>query len=143
SGHEKPGSEEAPACAPAAPGLAEMIAKKEKVLTMRSHLFRIFVAPLCLGVFLAGAAVTEAEQGPPLGPAQPPPIGGKLEEAPPPEQPGVEAQARGPVHEAFAEPTDSQPTAGTAILTKEPPARVEEMPPEDKPEGESVVWVPG
>jgi hypothetical protein len=118
-----------------------MIGKKEKVLTMRSHLFRIFVGMVCLGAFLAITA-PEADAVPPLVPSPDPPIGGKLEEAPLPEQPGVEVQARGPVHEAFAEPTDSRPAPGL-IVTKEPPARVEEMPPEDKPEGDHVVWVPG
>jgi hypothetical protein len=55
---------------------------------------------------------------------------------------GMEVQARGPVHEAFAEPTNPVASPGL-IVTKEPPAAIEEAPPEDKPEGDSVVWVPG
>jgi hypothetical protein len=53
---------------------------------------------------------------------------------------GVEVQARGPVHEAFASPL-TEPTA-TPTIAKKPPAPIEEMPPEEKPEGE-VVWIGG
>ncbi|MBI3407018.1 MAG: YXWGXW repeat-containing protein [Planctomycetes bacterium] len=53
---------------------------------------------------------------------------------------GLEVQARGPIHEAFATPTsDPKPTPP---LAKKPPAPVEEMPPEEKPDGD-VVWIGG
>src|SRR5262249_51114624 len=53
---------------------------------------------------------------------------------------GLEVQARGPIHEAFATPTsDPKPTPAIA---KKPPAPVEEMPPEEKPDGD-VVWIGG
>src|SRR5262245_39638659 len=55
---------------------------------------------------------------------------------------GVEVQARGPVHEAFATPSDPQPAA-PPVVPKEPPAAIEEVPPEQKPEGDNVQWVPG
>src|SRR5262245_41293685 len=55
---------------------------------------------------------------------------------------GVEVLARGPVHEAFAEPSDPQPKS-PPVVTKEPPAPIEEQPPEQKPEGENVVFLPG
>ncbi len=55
---------------------------------------------------------------------------------------GVEVLARGPLHEAFATPLDSQPTA-SPIVPKEPPEPIEEQPPEQKPEGDNVGWVPG
>src|SRR5260370_41182141 len=48
--------------------------------------------------------------------------------------------ARGPVHEAFAAPA-SEPTP-SPLVAKKPPAPIEEMPPEDKPEGD-VVWIGG
>ena len=54
----------------------------------------------------------------------------------------VEVLARGPVHEAYAEPHESQPKA-TPIIAKEPPKPVEELPPDQKPEGENVQWLPG
>jgi len=53
---------------------------------------------------------------------------------------GVEVMARGPIHEAFATPT-TEPAPGMLIL-KQPPAALEEMPPEQKPDGD-VVWVSG
>ena len=53
---------------------------------------------------------------------------------------GVEVMARGPVHEAFASPA-SEP-AQSPLLAKKPPTPVEEMPPEEKPEGD-VVWIGG
>jgi hypothetical protein len=55
---------------------------------------------------------------------------------------GMEVQARGPVHEAYAEPTGAAPVPGP-VVEKAPPEAIEEAPPEDKPEGEDVVWVPG
>lgn len=58
-----------------------------------------------------------------------------------PETPrGVEVQARGPIHEAFATPTaEAKPTYG---VPKRPPEPIEEMPPEEKPEGDAV-WIGG
>jgi hypothetical protein len=53
---------------------------------------------------------------------------------------GVEVLARGPVHEAFATPA-SEPRP-TPVIPKKPPAPLEEMPPEERPEGE-VVWIAG
>ncbi len=53
---------------------------------------------------------------------------------------GVEVQARGPIHEAFATPTaEPKPTYG---VPKKPPVNIEEMPPEEKPEGDAV-WIGG
>ncbi len=57
----------------------------------------------------------------------------------PPE--GVEVLARGPIHEAFATTTE-QPVVA-AIVTKRPPDAVEELPPDQKPEGENVQFIPG
>jgi hypothetical protein len=55
---------------------------------------------------------------------------------------GQEVLTHGPVHEAFAEPTGTNPTA-TIVVPKEPPAPIEEMPPDVKPDGANVVWVAG
>jgi hypothetical protein len=60
--------------------------------------------------------------------------------ADPVDQQGVEVQARGPIHEAFATPT-SDPVE-TPLQSKKPPAPIEEMPPAEKPAGD-VVWIGG
>ena len=46
---------------------------------------------------------------------------------PPPNE--VEVLARGPVHEAYAEPVDPNPVAGP-VVAKEPPAPIDELPPD-------------
>lgn len=53
-----------------------------------------------------------------------------------------EALLRGPVHEAFAEPYAADPQPGL-IVAKQPPAAIEELPPEERPEGDNVRWIPG
>jgi len=53
---------------------------------------------------------------------------------------GVEVMARGPIHEAFATPT-TEP-APSMLIPKQSPQPLEEMPPEQKPDGD-VVWVSG
>jgi hypothetical protein len=53
---------------------------------------------------------------------------------------GVEVMTRGPIHEAFATPT-AEPAPGM-LVPKAPPRALEEMPPEQKPDGD-VVWVSG
>jgi hypothetical protein len=59
-----------------------------------------------------------------------------------PQQSGVEVLARGPVHEAYAQPAESRPEAGP-VISKQPPAAIDEMPPEQKPEGDDVEWIAG
>src|SRR6476619_12142 len=55
---------------------------------------------------------------------------------------GVEVLGHGPIHEAFAQP--ALPTLEVSVVVdKQPPAPVEELPPDVKPEGDNVVWVPG
>jgi hypothetical protein len=56
--------------------------------------------------------------------------------------PGVQVLTRGPVHEAFAEPVIYDPKPGP-VVPKAPPGPVEEMPPDQKPEGANVQWIPG
>jgi hypothetical protein len=55
---------------------------------------------------------------------------------------GVEILTRGPLHEAFAQPNDIKSGPGQAIQ-KEPPAPIPEEPPEDRPEGDNVQFIPG
>lgn len=66
--------------------------------------------------------------------------------AAPPDQPdaveGVQVLTRGPVHEAFAEAVTFDPEPGI-VVSKEPPEPIEELPPNQKPEGANVAWIPG
>ncbi|MCA1685990.1 MAG: hypothetical protein LC745_08410, partial [Planctomycetia bacterium] len=55
---------------------------------------------------------------------------------------GVQVLTQGPIHEAFAEPVVYDPRPGP-VIPKQPPAPVEELPPDQKPEGDNVQWVPG
>ncbi|HJS06928.1 MAG TPA: hypothetical protein VJ809_04685, partial [Pirellulales bacterium] len=54
----------------------------------------------------------------------------------------VEVLARGPVHEAFAEPVNLQ-SFDPLVIEVAPPEPIEELPPDQKPEGENVEWIPG
>ena len=53
---------------------------------------------------------------------------------------GVEVLARGPIHEAFA--TLTAEAVPTKPVPRQPPAPIEEMPPEQKPDGK-VIWLGG
>ncbi|MCA9258896.1 MAG: YXWGXW repeat-containing protein, partial [Planctomycetales bacterium] len=77
-----------------------------------------------------------------------------LVDAPPPASPAATADAeadfqvldRGPIHEAFAEPVVDPGAIGDLsdrLVPQEPPAPVNELPPEEKPEGGNVQWIPG
>src|SRR5947209_13806965 len=50
---------------------------------------------------------------------------------------GVEPLDKGPVHEGFAQPTAKNPQPGP-IIHKQPPKAIQELPPEQKPEGDNV-----
>jgi hypothetical protein len=85
-----------------------------------------------LGVIVAGlVALLYQSDGPAL--AQTPD---------PNDESGVEVLTRGPVHEAFAEPATYNPTRGV-VVAGEAPVSIEEIPPEDKPEGDNVQWIAG
>jgi hypothetical protein len=55
---------------------------------------------------------------------------------------GAEVLTRGPVHEAFAGVVSFNPEPGI-VVTARPPEAIEEIPPEEKPEGDDVAWIPG
>jgi hypothetical protein len=57
-------------------------------------------------------------------------------------EPGVRVAEQGPIHEAFAQP-GAQVRGKDMVAPKAPPAPVPELPPETKPEGNDVRWVPG
>jgi WXXGXW repeat (2 copies) len=73
-------------------------------------------------------------------PVQPPGDGKPQASASP--QEGVEFLARGPIHEAFAKPTVRGP-GSSEVISKEPPKPVDELAPDQKPEGANVQWIPG
>ena len=55
---------------------------------------------------------------------------------------GVQVLTRGPVHEAFAETVSFDPQPGI-VVARAPPAAIEELPPEQRPAGANVAWIPG
>ncbi len=58
------------------------------------------------------------------------------------DDPNLDVLMRGPLHEAFAAvyQHDARPSP---LVKREPPAVIEELPPEYKPEGDNVQWIPG
>jgi hypothetical protein len=55
---------------------------------------------------------------------------------------GINVQARGPLHEAFAQPTTAAPEP-TPLVPKAPPDPIPEEPPDKKPDTPNVQWLPG
>ena len=55
---------------------------------------------------------------------------------------GVEVDTRGPIHEAFAQPASPKPVA-PPIVPKKPPEPITELPPDQRPEGDQMMWIPG
>jgi len=55
---------------------------------------------------------------------------------------GEEVLTRGPVHEAFAAVVSYNPAPGIVVKMR-PPELIEELPPEERPEGDDVTWIPG
>ena len=82
-----------------------------------------------LGILLAGLIGYLAQDGP------------RALAADPNDANGVEVLTRGPVHEAFAEPNSDDPAPGV-VVPKEAPGNIEEIPPDEKPEGDAL-WIPG
>lgn len=56
-------------------------------------------------------------------------------------QTSTEVVTRGPVHEAFAEPTIFNPQPGL-VINREPPADIKEVPPDEKPSADAI-WING
>lgn len=55
---------------------------------------------------------------------------------------GQEVLTRGPIHEAFAKPGSSEEPSDVEVK-RQPPEPIEEMPPDQKPDGDNVVWISG
>jgi hypothetical protein len=104
-------------------------------------LIRSGSAALLAGLLMVGSATAQRAPIPPYDRDAPP--------GPPPPVPGFEGtpqtgevQARGPIHEAFAQPSESMTRPGP-LVPKAPPEPIQELPPDQKPEGDNVVWIPG
>jgi hypothetical protein len=54
----------------------------------------------------------------------------------------IQVLTRGPMHEAFASPSESE-VAPDFIVSRRPPADITELPPDHRPEGDNVSWIPG
>ncbi|MCE9563798.1 MAG: hypothetical protein K8U57_17285 [Planctomycetes bacterium] len=112
---------------------------------MTPSLPRLLPAAVLIGlIFALTAGITPAQQ--PL-PQLPPPAQPAQPGQPDPNQPNPadpnqpEVLARGPVHEAFA--TTVEAPVASPIVAKQPPDPIEELPPDEKPEGDNVQWIPG
>jgi hypothetical protein len=95
-----------------------------------------FLLVAAAALLAAGGLLAQVPQPPP-DPVPPDPT-----QQPAPDQAGVEPLLRGPVHEAFAQPDTANPQP-SPIIPKRPPDPIDEIPPDQKPEGVNVVWIPG
>lgn len=105
-------------------------------MTSRTLIKRILkwsIAPLSVAI-LSVATLQPVIQ------AQPPSDNGTP--ANPDQQNGTQVLTRGPIHEAFGQPTVFNPKPGL-LIPKKPPQVVEELPPDEKPEGDNVGWLGG
>jgi hypothetical protein len=111
---------------------------------MRARSLKACLAALAAGAGLSAAVLLTAPESPAQPPPPGPPIASTAGEAAPAEDPappkGVEVLTRGPVHEAFATPTEE--AQATTPVAKAPPKAIEEMPPDEKPEG-NPTWIGG
>lgn len=101
---------------------------------MLTQVYKLLAMSLVLGVCLVPAQDMYSQQNPPPQTPQ------TREPEMPPVPKGVDVLARGPVHEAFATPT-TEPRAAP-LTPKQPPAPLEEMAPEERPDG-NVIWIGG
>jgi hypothetical protein len=58
-------------------------------------------------------------------------------------EPGVKVLDRGPIHEAFAQPGADVRGKEGMTAPKAPPPPIPELPPDTKPDGKNVKWIPG
>jgi hypothetical protein len=129
-------------CAPCATYLTTPFscATREEALFMK--LFRsisvvLSIALVVLSVSYFTSLFAQDEPPPP-----PQATSAEPEEVKPIPDDAVEALTRGPIHEGFATPlTNDVPES--IVVRKAPPEPIEEVPPEVKPEGDNVAWIPG
>jgi hypothetical protein len=83
--------------------------------------------------------VRAQDPGPPPNPT---PVGEGAAAAPDADASGGQVLTQGPVHEAFAAPVVHDPKSAPTV-SKAPPDPIQEMPPDQKPAGQNVQWIPG
>jgi hypothetical protein len=103
---------------------------------MKANSLILVLGSLGLGALLTFGSAAWTQDEPPPQPDQAPADGASAQ------QEGVEVLARGPVHEAFAEPVVRGPRP-SPVVPKKPPDPIEELPPDQKPAGDNVQWIPG
>jgi hypothetical protein len=64
------------------------------------------------------------------------------EALPPVPQDSIEVQTSGPLHEGFATPLTTE-VPESIVVDRQPPQPIDEVPPDQRPEGSNVVWIPG
>ena len=89
---------------------------------MKPRSWTLVVGMLCLAALLAAKASAQKDE--------------------PATREGVEVLSRGPVHEAFATPSEARPLPSD-VVPKKPPDPIEELPPDEKPADDQVLWIPG
>src|SRR6516165_5293999 len=99
--------------------------------SLRPEWCRLLLLGLILGWVVLLLPLKALGQDPP-----PPPV--PAEEEPP----GGQVLTSGPVHEAFASPVVHDPAAGP-VIPKEAPPPIKELPPDQKPAGQNIQWIPG
>ncbi|MGA2500365.1 MAG: hypothetical protein ABSH20_21695, partial [Tepidisphaeraceae bacterium] len=106
------------------------------------RLISLAIASFAMACFVYGFAARIAAKhvGGPAYAAEPAADLGAPPATPVQEQP--EVLTSGPVHEAFAKPVSMQAQA-SVVAPIEPPAVIQETPPQDRPQGDHYTWVPG
>ncbi|BBO32704.1 hypothetical protein PLANPX_2316 [Lacipirellula parvula] len=110
-----------------------------KYFTALSALVAVSFAPIAATRAFGKVPAPPAPGGAPaaaVAPANPGPLAGAQQQG------GMQVLDQGPIHEAFAEAVVLE--AGQSIRVKqEPPEPINELPPEVRPEGDNVEWIPG
>jgi hypothetical protein len=114
--------------------------------SMKSKRAKFFLVALILGGIVGTKSWPARGQDPPPTPT---PVAEGADPQAAPAQAGDQADpqggqvlTRGPIHEAFAAPVVHDPASGPVIV-KQPPDSIQEMPPDQKPAGQNVQWIPG
>jgi hypothetical protein len=106
----------------------------------------VFAVLVAWSIGLMGSSASWGQEPPPI----PTPVtDGAAPQGGPAEDPGAatdpqggQVLTQGPVHEAFAAPVVHDPKAAP-VVAKAPPDPIQELPPDQKPSGQNIQWIPG
>ena len=121
--------------------MSSLSQRKNKMNVRHVYQWCLVSALLAVGFNFGLNKALFAQPAPPV----PAPAGANAEQAQPASasaEQGVQVLTRGPVHEAFAETVTFDPQPGV-VVEKAPPAAIEEVPPDQRPAGDNVAWIPG